>query len=328
MVFVALSGADVERLLPMQACIEVMAETLQALDRGEMVQPLRMSFRPAEAPGVMSWMPARRGGEQPVFGMKVLCVIPGNPARGLHAHQGAVLLLNGETGELEGMLDASTVTAIRTAAVSAVATRALAREDASDLAIIGTGVQAERHLEALPLVRPIRRARIAGRSPERARAFVERLAGQVAFPLEVADSAEAAVAGADIVVTATSASEPVLKGAWLAEGAHVNAVGASQPVRRELDTATVARASLFTDRRESLEREAGEYQLALKEGVIGPDHLKGEVGEVLNGKAAGRTSPTEITLFRSLGLASEDVATAQFVLAEAARTGAGTRVPW
>jgi ornithine cyclodeaminase len=226
------------------------------------------------------------------------------------------------------MMDASTVTAIRTAAVSAVATRALAREDAGDLAIIGTGVQAERHLEALALVRPIRRARIAGRSPERARAFVERLAGQTTFPLEVAESAEAAVDGADIVVTATSASEPVLQGAWLAEGTHVNAVGASQPIRRELDTAVVARASLFTDRRESLEREAGEYQLALKEGAIGEDHLKGEVGAVLSGKVAGRTSPSEITLFRSLGLGSEDVAAAQFLLVEAQRTGAGTRVPW
>ena len=326
MAFVALSGADVERLLPMAACIEVMADALAALDRGEMVQPLRSTFRPEEAPGVMAWMPSRRGGDKAVFGMKVLCVIPGNPKRGLHAHQGAVLLMDGATGEMRAMMDASAITAIRTAAVSGVATRALAREDASELTIIGTGVQAEQHLAALALARPIKRARIVGRSLDRAQAFVERLQPHVGFALEAAEAGEAAVRGAHVVVTATNAAEPVLQGAWLDEGTHVNAVGASQPVRRELDTAAVARACLFVDRRESVEREAGEYQLALKDGAIGPDHLKGELGEVLTGKVPGRTSPAEITLFRSLGLASEDVAAAQYLLEQAERTGAGTRV--
>lgn len=326
MAFVTLTSADVERLLPMRACIEVVEEALCALERGEMTQSLRSRYAAPEANGVLVWMPAHRGGDEPMFGMKTLCVVPANPARGLHAHQGAVMLMDGVTGQLRALMDASAITAIRTAAASAVATRALAREDATELAIVGTGVQAERHLEAIPLVRPIRRARIAARSPERAREFVERLQPSVEFPLEAAESIEAALRGADVVVTVTSAREPVLRGAWLSAGAHLNAVGASRAEFRELDTATVAASSLFTDRRESLENEAGEYRLALQEGLIGPDHLKGELGEVLVGKIPGRTSPDEITLFRSLGLASEDVAAATYLLREATRTGAGTTV--
>lgn len=328
MAFLALSHSDVERLLPMRACIDVMADALVALEEGEMIQPLRSTFRPPEGPGVLSWMPARRGGTQPTFGMKILAVIPTNPARGLHAHQGAVILMDGETGQMSAVIDASAITAIRTAAVSAVATRALARPDASELAIIGTGVQAERHLEAIPLVSSIARARIAGRTPERARAFAERLQPTVPFPIEAAESAEAAVRDAHVVVTVTSSTDPVLLGAWVAPGAHVNAVGASNPGRRELDTALVARATLFTDRRESLEGEAAEYRLALQEGLIGSDHLRGELGAVLAGKIAGRTSTDEITLFRSLGLAVEDVAAAQYLLVTAAESGAGTQVPF
>lgn len=326
MTFVTLAAAEIERLLPMHVCIELMADALVALERGQMSMPLRGRFVPPQAEGSLAWMPAHRSGEQPVFGLKVLCVMPGNPARGLAAIQGAVLLFDGVTGQLRGVMDAATITAIRTAAVSAVATRALAREDASELAIIGTGVQAARHLEAIPLVRPIRRARIAGRAPERARAFVERQQPRCAFPLEACESVEAAVRGADVVVTATTSSEPVLERAWLAPGVHLNAVGASRPIHRELDTATVAAASVFTDRRESLENEALEYRLALKEGLIQPGHAKGELGELLVGKVAGRRSGDEITLFRSLGLAVEDTAAAAYLLQEATRQGVGTTV--
>ena len=326
MAFVALGSAEVEQLLPMRACIEVMAEALAALERGEMSLPLRGRFAPPGGHGTMAWMPAHWAGEQPVFGLKVLCVMPGNPARGLDAIQGVVLLMDGVTGQLRAVVDAATVTAIRTAAVSAVATRLLARQEASVLAVIGTGVQAARHLEAIPLVRPIRHARVAGRSRERAEAFVERMRARLPFPIEPAESAEVAVREADIVVTATTSTEPVLQRSWLAPGTHINAVGASRPTHRELDTATLAAASLFTDRRESLESEALEYQLALKEGVIGPGHVRGELGQVLTGKVAGRTSAEEITLFRSLGLAIEDMAAAAYLAREAARQGVGTSV--
>jgi ornithine cyclodeaminase/alanine dehydrogenase-like protein (mu-crystallin family) len=328
MAFLVVNAEDVERLLPMRDCIEVMEEALVALHRGEMTMPLRTMFAPAGATGLMAWMPAHRSGHRGVFGMKVLSVVPDNPTRGLDTHQGGVLLMDGETGQLRAMVDATAVTAVRTAAVTAVATRALAREDARRLAIIGTGTQAARHLVSIPVVRPIDRAVVAGRTPDHTRAFVEAARAWCSFDLEPAEDAEEAVRESDVVVTATSSREPVLRGAWLRPGMHVNAVGASQPSSRELDTDAVATASLFADREESLRAEAGEFRLAQEEGRIGPSHLRAELAAVLTGQHPGRTSPEEITLFRSLGLAVEDLAAAAFVLEQAERTGAGVRVEY
>jgi ornithine cyclodeaminase/alanine dehydrogenase-like protein (mu-crystallin family) len=246
--------------------------------------------------------------------MKVLCILPGNPARGLDAHMGVVVLLDGQTGSLRAVADASAITAIRTAAVSAVAIRALARPEAETLAIIGTGVQATRHLQAVPLVRPIRVARIAGRTPERARTFIDQLQPSCAFPLCAAASPEEAVRGADIVVTATSSRTPVVERAWIAPGAHLCAVGASRPPAHELDAGTMAACALYTDRRDSLAAEAAEWQAGLGQGHFGEDHLRGELGEVLIGARPGRQGPDEITLFRSLGLASEDLAALEYAI--------------
>jgi ornithine cyclodeaminase/alanine dehydrogenase-like protein (mu-crystallin family) len=324
--FLVLRAAEIERLLPMAECIEVVAEALSALEEGTMSQPLRSVFVPPGGNGLMAWMPAHRSSMVPVFGMKILCVIPSNPSRGLDGHQGQVLLADGVTGELRALLDASPVTAIRTAAVSALATRLLARPDASTLAIIGTGVQALRHLESIPIVRPIERVRIAGRSPARALEFVAGLAGRFPFAIEASASAEAAVRDADIVVTATSSREPVLAREWLKRGAHVNAVGASQPTHRELETTIVADSLLFTDRRESLENEAADYRLALEEGRISTSHLRAELGELVAGKTDGRTSDEQLTLFRSLGLAVFDLAAAEHVVAKAHASGIGTVV--
>jgi ornithine cyclodeaminase/alanine dehydrogenase-like protein (mu-crystallin family) len=319
-----LSEADVERLLPMEECIEVMADALASLARGELYQPLRSIVRPPDGSGFIGLMPAHRAAAPAAFGLKAINIIPDNPARGLDAHQGAVLLSDGETGELIAVLNASPITAIRTAAVSAVATRALAQEDASELAILGAGVQARSHLQAMAAVRSFDRARIWSRT----RAHAERLAAEAgaAFPVEVAESAEAAVRGADVVVTATSSPTPVLQRAWLADGAHVNAVGSSLPTTRELDAETVAAASLFVDRRESTENESGDYLIALSEGAIGPGHIRAELGEVLVGAAPGRTSNAELTLFKSLGIAVEDLAAAQHVVARARESGTGTEV--
>ena len=326
MSFLVLKEHEIVQLLPMAECIEVVAGAFAALDSGEMTQPLRSVFVPPDANGLMAWMPAHHAGAAPVFGMKVLCLVPSNPSRGLDAHQGLVLVSDGETGQLRALLDASPITAIRTAAVSALATRLLARADSSTLAIVGTGVQALGHLESIPLVRPIERVRIAGRTPERAREFVATLAGRYPFAIEASPSAEAAVRDADIVVTATNTREPVLRREWLSPGTHVNGVGASQRTHQELDTQTVADSALFTDRRESLENEAAEYRLALEESLIAPSHLRGELGELVTGKIAGRTSDTELTLFRSLGLAAFDVAAAEHVVAKAHRDGAGLTV--
>jgi len=326
MPFVTLGAHDIERLLPMGACIEVMAGALADLERGELKQPLRSVFMPPDANGGMAWMPAHRAGPRAVFGMKVLCVMPGNPAHGLDSHQGQVLLADGETGQLRAVLDASAVTAIRTAAVSALATRLLARTNARVLAIVGTGVQARKHLESIPLVRPIAHVRVAGRTPGHASAFAKEVAAHAAFPIEAAESVQAAVRDADIVVTATSSATPVLAREWLADGCHVNAIGASRPTHHEIDVETIADALLFTDRRESLEHEAGEYRLALEKGLITDLHVRGELGELLTGKRQGRTSDDQLTLFRSLGLAVEDLTAAEYVLERAKESGVGVIV--
>jgi ornithine cyclodeaminase/alanine dehydrogenase-like protein (mu-crystallin family) len=319
-----LSEPEVERLLPMEACIDVMSEALAALARGQMYQPLRAVARPPDAPGLIGLMPAYRSAPPAAFGLKAVNVMPGNPARGLDAHQGAVLLSDGDTGELRAIVNASAITAIRTAAVSGVATQALAREDARELAIVGAGVQARWHLQAMAAVRPFERARIWSRTAANA----ERVAAEagVPFPVEAVGSAEDAVRGADVIVTATSSPTPVVQREWLADGAHVNAVGSSIPTTRELDAETVAAASLFVDRRESTENESGDYLLALRDGAIGPGHIRAELGEVLVGAAPGRTSDTELTLFKSLGLAVEDLAAAQYVVERARESGVGSEV--
>ena len=254
-----LSHDDVERMLTMPECIAAMEDALKALAHGEVHQPLRHLVRAEGAAGFLGLMPAYRGGARPAYGLKEVCVFPGNPLLGLDTHLGAVLLHDGETGELRAVINASAITAIRTAAVSAVATGALARANAKSLAIIGAGVQARTHLAAIPLVRDVDDIRIASRT----RAKAEAISGATVY-----DSVEEAVRGADIIVTVTSSREPVLRREWIADGAHINAVGSSVAVARELDAATVAAAALYVDRRESTINESGDYLGALNEGAI------------------------------------------------------------
>ena len=321
-----LAHEDVKRLLPMEECIELMAEALADLARGLSWQPLRFVVRPPEDQSLMGLMPAHRSSPEPAYGLKAVCIFPGNPARGLDAHQGGVLLFDGETGELRALIDGSAVTSIRTAAVSAVATRALARPDSRLLAILGSGVQARAHLEAMSQVLSFQQGRIWSRTPEHARAFAAEAAAP--FAVEAVESAEAAVRGADVVVTVTSAREPIVERGWLAPGAHVNAVGSSIPTTRELDSATIAAATLFVDRRESTVNESGAYLRAVEEEGIGPDHIRAELGEVLVGSHQGRRSADELTVFVSLGLAAEDLAAAQYLHRRARSEGAGAVVPF
>jgi ornithine cyclodeaminase/alanine dehydrogenase-like protein (mu-crystallin family) len=317
---------DVKRLLPMEECIELMASVLADLARGAVWQPLRFVVRPPDEPSLMGLMPAHRSGPTASYGLKAVCIFPANAARGIDLHQGGVLLFDGETGELRALVDASAVTATRTAAVSAVATRALAREDARELAILGAGVQARAHLEAMAAARPFERARVWNRTAERAETFAAE--AQAPFPVEAAESAEAAVRDADVVVTATSSVEPIVERGWLAPGAHVNAVGSSIPTARELDADTVAAAALFADARESMVNEGGDYLFAVREAGIGPEHIRAELGEVLIGSAEGRRADEEVTVFKSLGLAAEDLAAAEHVYARAQADGAGVSVPF
>jgi ornithine cyclodeaminase/alanine dehydrogenase-like protein (mu-crystallin family) len=317
-----LSHEDVLAALSPEECADAMAEVLVAHARGEALMPLRSVIPFEGAAGFLATMPAWRGGAEPAFSLKSLCIIPGNPARGLDTHQGTVTLFDGSIGAPTAILDASAVTAVRTAAVSAVATRLLAREDARVLAILGAGVQGRAHLRALPSVREFDELRVYSPSPAHARE-----AAAVDERATVASSAEEAVRGADVVVLATSSREPVLSHEWLVPGTHVNAVGASVPSARELDVATVAACALYCDSRESLRHEAGEYRLAVEQGAIdGENHVRGELGEVLAGLAPGRRSDQELTVFRSLGLAVEDMAAAQRAVARARRLGIGTEV--
>jgi ornithine cyclodeaminase/alanine dehydrogenase-like protein (mu-crystallin family) len=321
-----LTYAEVEQLLPMQECIAVMEEALRALARGEMHQPLRMIVKPPDASGVIAMMPAYKSGADPVFGLKAICVFPGNAAKGKDAHQGGVLLFSGETGEPLAFMNASAITEIRTAAVSAVATRLLAREDARELAIIGSGVQARSHLAAMACVRQLKRARVVSRRLENARKFARDMRANYAFPIEPVATAEEAIRGADVIVTATTSREPVLNRDWISPGAHINAVGTYSFAAREIDTATMVAAKLFVDRRESALNEAGDYLLAAREGAIGPEHIRAEIGEVLLGLQPGRTDSAEITLFKSLGLAIEDLAAAEHVFLQAQARGKGNWV--
>jgi ornithine cyclodeaminase/alanine dehydrogenase-like protein (mu-crystallin family) len=299
-----LSEHEVEEFLTMEKCIALMEDALAALARGEVHNPLRQAIRAPGAPGLLGLMSAWRGGGTPYYGLKEVCVFPDNPKRGLDTHLGAVILHSGETGEPLAFLNASAITAIRTAAVSAVATKLLARKDAAVLAILGTGVQGKSHRQAIPLVRDIREIRMCGRR----------------------ESVEDAVRGADIIVTATSSREPILKREWLSPGVHINAVGSSIAAARELDSATVAAASLFVDRRESTLNESGDFLFAKRDGVVDDTHIRAELGELLTGTAPGRTSADELTLFKSLGLAIEDLASAAFLYDKARREGRGTWV--
>lgn len=313
-------------LLPMEECLPLMHDALVSLAAGAAHQPLRAIVRPPDAAGIMGLMPAYRSGPHPAFGLKAICVFHGNAARGKDSHQGAVLLFSAESGELLAIVNASAVTAVRTAAVSAVATRALARADAGDLCVIGAGVQARWHVEALTHARPVRRCRVASRRFESARRLADDLRGRYAFPVEAVETVEEALGGADLIVTATNSVEAVVRREWVSAGAHINAVGACTPRARELDADVVAASSLFVDRVESAMNEAGDYLRAIQDGAIGPEHLRAELGEVLRGTRPGRTSADEITLFKSLGLGIEDLAVAEYLYRKAQETGAGTWV--
>jgi len=326
MQIIVLNHEEIETLLPMEACIDVMADALETLAKNEAHNPLRSVVRPPNEGHFLGLMPAYRGGDRPAYVLKEVCIFPDNPTRNLDAHQGAVLLHSATTGELMSVMNASAITAIRTAAVSGLATRLLARKNATTAAIIGTGVQGHSHLRAMAALDQVDRVKVCSRRPERARAFAEALSQSVPFPIEPVESVERALEGADIVNTTTNSSSPVLEYGWIEPGTHVNAVGSSIPTARELDSETVVQASLFVDRRESTLNESGDFLFAAKERSLGPDHIKAELGEILTGAHPGRTSEDEVTLFKSLGIAVEDLASAQFLYDRALESGVGTRV--
>ena len=320
-----LNQRAVERLLTMPACIDVMRDTLQALARGEAILPLRQIMWLPERVGALGSMPSYLASIHAI-GIKVVSVFPGNHGTKYDSHQGVVLVFEATHGVLLAMVDATSITSIRTAAASAVATHALARPEAATLALLGSGVQARSHLAAMRAVRPIASVRVWSRNHERASAFAEAMRELHALPVIASSSAEVAVRDADIICTTTSSSEPVLHGAWITPGTHVNAVGSSVAFARELDAHAMRNARLFVDRRESTINESGDYLLAQREGAIGESHIVGEVGDVLIGRVRGRESSSEITIFKSLGLAVEDLAAAYYVYRESLQQQIGQSV--
>jgi ornithine cyclodeaminase len=340
-----LSAADVRAALDMPSCIEAMRGALLGLHRGEMSMPLRTLMRPPgsgrsasggahSASGgalpasgalppsgaLMGLMPAHRGGERPLFSLKEIVFAPANSEHGLDTHQGAVLLHDGVDGRLVAVVNASAITAIRTAAVSGLATTLLARRNARRVAILGAGVQGRSHAAAMRAVLPAAELRVWSPNLPHSEALARDARGAAAR------SIDEALDGADVVCTCTSAREPIVALAMLANGAHVNAVGSSMPSARELASDVVAAASLFVDRRESTVNESGDYLRAVEERGIGPDHIRAEIGELIAGAHPGRSSDSELTLFKSLGLAVEDLAAAELAVARARERGIGTEI--
>lgn len=325
------SHREVAGLLPMPECIDAMADAFRALAIGDAVLPLRQVVSLPNSRNLFALMPGQLGVNsreraRSVVGAKVITVFPGNDATPLDSHLGVVLLFEAEMGRLLAIIDASSVTAIRTAAVSGVATKLLSNPDAGDLAILGAGVQAMTHLEAMRDVRTVRRVRVWSRTAQRGARFSEKARKRFGVAVEVAESAEACVRGADIICTVTASREPVLRGNWIADGAHINAVGSALPVARELDTTAVARSHLYVDRRESALSEAGDILIPMAEGAFNADHIRGDLGEVLMGAVAGRESRGDVTLFKSLGLAVEDLAAARHIYEKGVALGTGVWV--
>lgn len=323
-----LTEADVARCLDMAALIPLMRETLGRFSAGQCVQPVRTSLRIKPVGGFYGVMPAHvpgSAGDPGAFGLKSVSFFPSNDALGLPTHMAQILLLDPSNGALVAILDGRLITEMRTAAVSAVSVDILARKGPTVLAILGSGVQARSHLEAVACVRELTDVRVWSRRHEYAIDFVNATKEKVGGRMGAVKSVAEAVSGATVVVTATSAIEPVLPGALLEPGMHLAVVGSSSARMRELDAEAVKRCRVWVDSREAAPVEAGDLVIAMKEGAIGPEHVLGELGDLVNG-SPGRKNDREITMFKSLGLAVEDIASARLALERARALGVGRAV--
>ena len=317
---------DVRTILTIERATELMRHALALVGRGQTQQPLRQALFLPDRSGLLGVMPGYVA--QPErLGVKVISVFPGNFGASLPSHQGAVILFETKHGAPIAIIDAREITAIRTAAATAVATEVLARRDAKTLALLGYGEQAETHLAAVTPTRPFERVLVWGRDPKKASAFAGRFS-RADLPVEAVGTAEEATLRADVICTLTAATDPVLFGRWLKPGTHVNAVGSGTPNQAELDVDAVARCRMFADYKDSVVALCGEFQRAKSAGAVTDAHIVGSIGDVLVGKVRGRASPDEITLFKSLGMAAEDLVAADFVLREAEARGLGQTIEW
>lgn len=310
---------EVARRLTYERCIPIVRQAMIALSRGETKQLLR-SIIPLSEGRFFGIMPGAMGAHS-VFGAKLISVFHENFAKGIQSHQGLVILFDPETGAPVCAVHAGELTAIRTAAASAVATDAIARKDARHLALLGYGEQAGTHARAISKIRNLESITVWGRSPARARAFAEKMRAEreqneLNIPVNAAATVQEAVADADIVCTLTSASEPILHGAWLRLGTHVNLVGSSHAVPVEVDNDLVVRSRFIADSRESVLAQGAEFLRAKAAGLVGDDHVVAEIGQVLSGEIPGRSFPEEITVYKSLGHVVQDLSTAWALYAE------------
>jgi ornithine cyclodeaminase len=320
-----LSEADVRVLLPMRDLVDTMQNALAAYSTGQVQQPLRTIMEVGASRSFLGLMPAFVPASG-ALGAKLVTVFGGNAALGLPTHLATIVLFDADTGALRAIMDGRYITEARTAAVSAVSVRLLARDNASTLAIIGSGVQAHSHLEALSLVRPLREVRVWSPTPEHRERFAADARGITAAAVTAAPHPRAAVAGADLIVLVSSAREPVIESEWVADGAHVCAVGACRPDQREMSTDLVKRGRLFVDSRTGALAEAGDIVIPMKERGFDAGHIAGELGELAAGRIAGRSKASDVTIFKSLGMAVEDVAAAQLAFDRAAERGLGRAV--
>jgi alanine dehydrogenase len=322
-----LSESDVRQLLSMDDLIQTMESALAEFSSGRVQQPLRTVFEVGPSHAFFGVMPAFMSASG-ALGTKLVTVFGSNSAVGLPTHLATILLMDSSTGELLAVMDGRYITEARTAAVSAVSARLLAREDAGVLAILGSGVQARSHLRAFSHVRGLRDVRVWSPSAIHRREFADEMHRELATPIAPVATVREAVDGADLVVLATAAREPILQSVWIADGTHIAAVGACRPDQRELETALVKRARVFVDSRTGALAEAGDLVLPIREGAIDAAHIAGELGQLAAGAVAGRQTPGEVTLFKSLGMAVEDVAAAHLVYERATERGLGRGIPW
>ena len=309
-------------VLSMGDLIGAMEAALVRFSSRQVAQPLRTVIEIGLQKAFFGVMPAFIH-DPPTLGTKVVSVFSSNAAVGLPTHLATILLLDSMTGELLAVVDGRFITEARTAAVSALSVKLLARNDASRLAIIGSGVQARSHLEAIGLVRDLAEVRVWSPTADNRAAFAREMQPRTNAHIRTTSSAKDAIDGAELVVLATASRDPVARNEWIAAGAHVCAVGACRPDQREMDTALISRGRLFVDSRTGALAEAGDIVLPIAEGAFGESHIAGELGEVASGAVPGRTSPAEVTVFKSLGMAVEDIAAAHLAYVKAAERGLG-----
>jgi ornithine cyclodeaminase len=317
-----LSEKDVRAVLSMDDLIPAMEAALDQFSGGGVRQPLRTIVDVGDGHAFYGVMPAFMR-HPPALGTKLVSVYHGNAAMGLPSHLATIVLHDPETGALQAVMDGRYITEARTAAVSAASAKHLALPAARVLAVLGSGVQARSHIEALTRVRTFEEIRVWGRDAGRVRALVDELGNGIKARMTAADSPRAAAAGADVIALVTASREPVLTRAWVRDGAHICAVGACRPDQREMDTELVRAARVFVDSRVGALAEAGDIVIPIREGAIDASHIAGELGDVFGGRTPGRQNDGEITIFKSLGMAAEDVAAARLALDRASERGLG-----